>query len=100
MFRTRCAASLIGRVVLGACLAAVALSPAPVTAQDAPPNILFAIADDWGWPHASTYGDPWSDAELRPHRWRGRPGTPRLRLVALLYAVARGDPHRAVALAA
>ncbi len=22
------------------------------------PNIVFAIADDWGWPHASAYGDP------------------------------------------
>ena len=22
------------------------------------PNIVFAIADDWGWPHAGTYGDP------------------------------------------
>ncbi|MFH0758604.1 MAG: sulfatase [Bacteroidota bacterium] len=22
------------------------------------PNILFAIADDWGWPHAGVYGDP------------------------------------------
>lgn len=22
------------------------------------PSILFAIADDWGWPHASVYGDP------------------------------------------
>lgn len=22
------------------------------------PNILLAIADDWGWPHASAYGDP------------------------------------------
>ena len=22
------------------------------------PNILFAIADDWGWPHAGCYGDP------------------------------------------
>jgi arylsulfatase A-like enzyme len=22
------------------------------------PNILFCIADDWGWPHAGTYGDP------------------------------------------
>ncbi|MGE9291856.1 MAG: sulfatase-like hydrolase/transferase, partial [Puniceicoccales bacterium] len=21
------------------------------------PNILFAIADDWGWPHATVYGD-------------------------------------------
>lgn len=22
-----------------------------------PPNILFCIADDWGWPHAGSYGD-------------------------------------------
>jgi arylsulfatase A-like enzyme len=22
------------------------------------PNIFFAIADDWGWPHAEAYGDP------------------------------------------
>ena len=22
------------------------------------PNILFAFADDWGWPHAGAYGDP------------------------------------------
>ena len=22
------------------------------------PNILIAIADDWGWPHATAYGDP------------------------------------------
>ncbi len=22
------------------------------------PNILFCIADDWGWPHAGSYGDP------------------------------------------
>ncbi len=22
------------------------------------PNILFCIADDWGWPHAGMYGDP------------------------------------------
>ena len=27
-------------------------------AADSRPNILVAIADDWGWPHASTYGDP------------------------------------------
>lgn len=25
--------------------------------QAAPPNIVFAIADDWGWPHAGAYGD-------------------------------------------
>jgi arylsulfatase A-like enzyme len=29
------------------------------TAQEAArrPNILFAMADDWGWPHAGSYGD-------------------------------------------
>ena len=33
---------------------------AQASAQEATPdrpNILFAIADDWGWPHASAYGD-------------------------------------------
>ena len=25
--------------------------------SDARPNILFAIADDWSWPHAGVYGD-------------------------------------------
>ena len=28
------------------------------TAPSKRPNILFAIADDWGWPHAGAYGDP------------------------------------------
>lgn len=55
---TRHSAPQLAGVVLGACLAAVTLLPAPVPAQDEPPNILFAIADDWGWPHASAYGDP------------------------------------------
>ncbi|MFG0332915.1 MAG: sulfatase [Maioricimonas sp. JB049] len=35
--------------------------PGTVRAADDPsprPNILFAIADDWGWPHAGAYGDP------------------------------------------
>lgn len=27
-------------------------------ASDDRPNILFCIADDWGWPHAGAYGDP------------------------------------------
>lgn len=26
-------------------------------AEDERPNILFAIADDWGWPHAGAYGE-------------------------------------------
>ena len=30
---------------------------AGVVHADDRPNILFAIADDWGWPHASAYGD-------------------------------------------
>ena len=28
------------------------------SAANEQPNILFAIADDWGFPHASAYGDP------------------------------------------
>ena len=33
----------------------------PARAADKPdprPNILFCIADDWGWPNAGVYGDP------------------------------------------
>jgi arylsulfatase A-like enzyme len=30
-----------------------------LTAADTPPNILFAIADDWGFGHASAYGAKW-----------------------------------------
>ena len=29
------------------------------SAAEARPNILFAIADDWGWPHAGAYGCEW-----------------------------------------
>lgn len=29
----------------------------PQPAQGRRPNIFFAIADDWGWPHAGAYGD-------------------------------------------
>src|SRR5574340_550030 len=32
-------------------------APAYLRAADSRPNILFAIADDWGWPHARVYGD-------------------------------------------
>jgi len=28
-----------------------------MAAEETRPNILFAIADDWGWPHAGAYGD-------------------------------------------
>ena len=26
-------------------------------AEQEKPNILFCLADDWGWPHAGAYGD-------------------------------------------
>jgi len=34
-----------------------ALAPAILRARRDRPNILLAIADDWGWPHAPAYGD-------------------------------------------
>ena len=41
-------------------LLAAALFTEALFSETAPkrPNILFAIADDWGWPHAGAYGDP------------------------------------------
>ena len=36
----------------------LAMPGAAGTAEDGRPNVLFAIADDWGWPHAGAYGDP------------------------------------------
>ncbi len=45
--------------LLTAC-ALLALFLAPVMGQDPEnraPNILFCLADDWGWPHAGAYGD-------------------------------------------
>lgn len=39
--------------------AGTALGPAVFGASDdSRPNILFCLADDWGWPHASAYGEP------------------------------------------
>lgn len=37
-------------------LSILALLGLPALAQDRP-NILFCMADDWGWPHAGAYGD-------------------------------------------
>ena len=43
--------------ILGAFLAGTKPFPANAfAAPDRPPSILFAIADDWSWPHASVYG--------------------------------------------
>jgi len=36
----------------------ILVATAAATAAENRPNILFCIADDWGWPHASAYGDP------------------------------------------
>lgn len=47
----------MGRVLLAiALLAGCRSGPAPVPDR---PNILFAIADDWSWPHAGAYGCTW-----------------------------------------
>ncbi len=43
------------QLVIGASL--VVLMSYDVSAEQRP-NILFCIADDWGWPHAGAYGDP------------------------------------------
>ncbi len=41
----------------GLCLG-FALMLSGVAAAADRPNILFCLADDWGWPHAGAYGDP------------------------------------------
>lgn len=52
------------RALLLSVLAWLAIeSTLPRTPGDGPetdvrPNVLFCIADDWGWPHAGAYGDP------------------------------------------
>jgi len=33
-------------------------APAAQEPEEGRPNILFCIADDWGWPHAGAYGEP------------------------------------------
>ena len=43
---------LAGLVLLLSCLA-------PCPAAERPPNVLFAIADDWSYPHAGAYGCTW-----------------------------------------
>ena len=83
---------LLHFVVL-ACLSACS------AAADDRPNILFAIADDWGWPHAGAYGDPVVKTPTFD-RLVARAlcfSTPNF--VAVLHTVARRDPHRTVSLA-
>src|SRR6266852_2309820 len=38
-------------------LAAASSGAAAPEPTQKPPNILFALADDWAWPHAGVYGD-------------------------------------------
>jgi len=50
-------------IIIGAVIAVYVLSGAYYFANNKKeiskkPNILFCIADDWGWPHAGAYGDP------------------------------------------
>jgi N-sulfoglucosamine sulfohydrolase len=42
----------------GIACAAATRGVATAAETERPPNILFAIADDWSWPHASAYGAP------------------------------------------
>jgi arylsulfatase A-like enzyme len=51
MFRSLCTLFPL----IGLCLHAVS---AGSSAADERPNVLFTIADDWGWFHAGAYGDP------------------------------------------
>jgi N-sulfoglucosamine sulfohydrolase len=56
-FRIHCAARIsaaFALTLLGLPIRNTAAATAP---RDARPNILFCIADDWGWPHAGAYGD-------------------------------------------
>ena len=48
--------SVAGAAAVGA--AGLLARPAPAEAKGKRPNIVFCIADDWSWPHASIAGDP------------------------------------------
>jgi len=43
--------------VIPSIAAALGLTGPRSNASDPRPNILFCLADDWGWPHAGAYGD-------------------------------------------
>ena len=89
---------------LAYCGVTLALIGGPVSAQPTAasrPNILIAIADDWGWPHASAYGDPVvktptldrlaREGVLFDHAYVGLP---------VVHTEPGGPPDRPVALAA
>ncbi len=77
-------------VPLAAC--ALLLPAAFAEPGERPPNLLFAIADDWG-PHAGAYGTPWVET----------PGFDRVAREGVLFAraytpVAKCAPSRAIVL--
>ncbi len=49
---------VLAATILCVALPAFASTVSAADSGDSRPNILFAIADDWGWPHAGAYGDP------------------------------------------
>jgi N-sulfoglucosamine sulfohydrolase len=57
-FLMRDLSMLVFRPLLLLALVFAVSSPVAFAADgERPPNILFCIADDWGWPHAGAYGD-------------------------------------------
>lgn len=40
------------------------LAPAAGATEARPPNVLFVIADNWGWPHAGLLGDPLAETPV------------------------------------
>jgi N-sulfoglucosamine sulfohydrolase len=56
--RIRRVLQTIALVALSVGTARVVSTQDPAASPELRPNILFAIADDWGWPHAGAYGDP------------------------------------------
>lgn len=58
-FVTRFRGTLVAVFLLSQLVSSQSQSFAAETTNDSGrPNILFMIADDWGWPHAGVYGDP------------------------------------------
>ena len=89
--------------LISACLINIALlCGRSLGASEGPsrPNILFAIADDWGR-DAGAYGTRLGPhAGLRPRRARGAAVQPRLHPERQVRAVARHPPHRPTLVAA
>src|SRR5262249_53575419 len=55
--RSRCGRLRLSIEIAALFLAAVSMVGAAAEPADKRPNLLFALADDWSWPHAGVYGD-------------------------------------------